>query len=80
MNHGGRAGRQKGIWKHWPKSPSRSDSLNAITAKEFYYLWYLLPVTWHNVIPKKHAVPTHRSYCLNEEIKKTSRKRWRKAT
>lgn len=30
--------------------PRRSDSLSVITAQEFYHHWYLLPVTWHNVI------------------------------
>lgn len=58
INCGGREGGEKGIWKYWPKSPRRSDSLNVITAKEFYHHWYLLPVIWHNVILKKKSKKT----------------------
>lgn len=56
----------------------RSDRLNAITAEDLHYHWYLLLIIWRDyLLPRpQNTVPAHRSYCLKEEIKNTSRKRW----
>lgn len=43
-------GETKGFGNIGQNPPRRSDSLSVITAQEFYHHWYLLPVTWHNVI------------------------------